>query len=59
MLFLGWLLKGDLCVCAGTANDVESHAEIKGFPTILFYKSNDKKNPSTWHWWGEVFVDLR
>jgi hypothetical protein len=32
---------------SGTANDVDSHAEIKGFPTLLFYKSNDKKNPST------------
>lgn len=37
-----------------TANDVDSHAEIKGFPTLLFYKSNDKKNPVPYNGEREV-----
>jgi len=28
-----------------TANDVDSKAEVKGFPTILLYKANDKDHP--------------
>ena len=29
----------------GTANDVESHVEVKGFPTIVLYKKGDPTNP--------------
>jgi len=28
-----------------TANDFEAHYEVKGFPTLLLFKSNDKTNP--------------
>ena len=29
----------------GTANDVEAHVEVKGFPTIVLYKKGDPTNP--------------
>lgn len=37
-----------------TANDVDSRYEVKGFPTILFYKANDKQNPIAYEGAREV-----
>jgi len=37
-----------------TANDVDSKFEVKGFPTILLYKANDKDHPVAYNGAREV-----